>query len=106
MAHDGKVPYYYVPHHSVHPIRAAISMLATLVGAALWLNGFAAGPWLCFAGILCMFIVLYGWFGDAIRESEEGINSKRVDVSYRWSMTWFIFSEVMFFSAFFGSLWY
>ena len=106
VAHGGKVPYYYVPHDSVHPIRASLSMLATLVGAALWVNSYAVGPWLCFAGILCMFIVLYGWFGDAIRESENGINSQRVDVSYRWSMTWFIFSEVMFFSAFFGSLWY
>jgi len=31
---------------------------------------------------------------------------KRVDVSYRWSMSWFIFSEVMFFGAFFGALFY
>ena len=28
----------------------------------------------------------------------------RIDVSYRWSMAWFIFSEVMFFAAFFGAL--
>jgi len=31
---------------------------------------------------------------------------KNVDKSYRWSMSWFIFSEVMFFGAFFGALFY
>ncbi|HET9462425.1 MAG TPA: cytochrome c oxidase subunit 3, partial [Thiobacillus sp.] len=28
------------------------------------------------------------------------------DASFRWSMSWFIFSEVMFFAAFFGALFY
>jgi cytochrome c oxidase subunit 3 len=32
--------------------------------------------------------------------------SDRVDVSHRWSMAWFIFSEVMFFAAFFGALYW
>ncbi|WP_313464903.1 cytochrome c oxidase subunit 3, partial [Achromobacter sp.] len=40
------------------------------------------------------------------QESEAGMNSKRIDGSYRWGMSWFIFSEVMFFAAFFGALWY
>ena len=48
--------------------------------------------------------VLAQWFGDAISESEGGLYSDRIDVSYRWSMAWFIFSEVMFFAAFFGAL--
>ena len=106
MAHAAEAPYYYVPPDSVHPIRASVCMLVTLMGAALWVNSYAVGPWLCLVGILSMFVVLYGWFGDAIRESEGGMNSQRIDHSYRWSMAWFIFFEVMFFSAFFGSLWY
>ncbi|MFZ9254747.1 MAG: cytochrome c oxidase subunit 3, partial [Hylemonella sp.] len=28
------------------------------------------------------------------------------DISFRWSMTWFIFSEVMFFGGFFSALWW
>ncbi|MGB6241488.1 MAG: cytochrome c oxidase subunit 3 [Castellaniella sp.] len=105
-ADGSKAPYYYVPPHSAHPIQGSLCMLATLLGAAFWVNDYAFGRWLCIAGILCMFVVLFSWFGDAIRESEGGMNSKRIDHSYRWSMTWFIFSEVMFFSAFFGALWY
>ena len=51
--------------------------------------------------ILWLLVVLWHWFGDAIAESEGGMYSKRVDTSYRWSMSWFIFSEVMFFARVF-----
>jgi cytochrome c oxidase subunit 3 len=37
----------------------------------------------------------------AIGESEGGLYSRKIDLSFRWSMSWFIFSEVMFFGAFF-----
>jgi len=40
------------------------------------------------------------------RESEGGKYNPQVDVSFRWGMSWFIFSEVMFFAAFFGALFY
>ncbi len=50
--------------------------------------------------------MLFGWFGTVIRESEGHLYSEKVDISFRWSMGWFIFSEVMFFSAFFGALFY
>ena len=56
---------------------------------------------------LCIWLgTLYKWFGDAIGESQDGLYSERVDVSFRWSMSWFIFSEVMFFAAFFGALYW
>jgi len=50
--------------------------------------------------------VLFGWFGDVIRESLSGKYNKQVDTSFRMGMVWFIFSEVMFFAAFFGALFY
>ncbi len=99
-------PYYYVPADSAHPVRAAGSLLLVMLGAALWINSYETGFWIFLVGILSLFFVLFHWFGDAIGESEGGINSQRVDHSYRWSMAWFIFSEIMFFAAFFGSLWY
>jgi cytochrome c oxidase subunit 3 len=49
---------------------------------------------------------MFGWFGEVIRDSEAGRYNKQVDSSFRWSMSWFIFSEVMFFAAFFGALFY
>ena len=104
--HTKEAPYYYVPASSSHPAQASVSLLVTMLGAASWVNGIELGKWAVFVGVLSLVTVLYFWFGDAISEEEAGLNSKRVDVSYRWSMSWFIFSEVMFFAAFFGALWY
>jgi cytochrome c oxidase subunit 3 len=101
-----EAPYYYVPNDSAHPVRASIALLVLMLGASAWVNSIELGKWAVFAGLLGLIVVLYFWFGDAIKEGESGLNSKRVDVSYRWSMSWFIFSEVMFFAAFFGALWY
>ena len=39
-----------------------------------------------------------------IRESEGGKYGGWEDLSFRWGMSWFIFSEVMFFGAFFAAL--
>jgi len=104
--HGKEAPYYYVPPDSPHPVRASLSLLIVMLGASAWVNGVEGGKWAVLLGLLGLIVVLYYWFGDAIHEEEIGLNSKRIDVSYRWSMSWFIFSEVMFFAAFFGALWY
>ncbi len=101
-----EAPYYYVPGLSPHPIRTSLSLLITLLGAALWINESTVGYVMFLLGVGGLFTSVFLWFRDAIGESETGLNSKRVDSAYRWSMAWFIFSEVMFFSAFFFSLWY
>ncbi|WP_026639930.1 cytochrome c oxidase subunit 3 [Bordetella petrii] len=101
-----EAPYYYVPADSAHPVRTAVTLLAMALGAAAWFNDVSWGKWLLLVGVLGLFVSLYFWFGDAIQESEAGLNSKRIDLSYRWGMSWFIFSEVMFFAGFFGALWY
>ena len=99
-------PHYYVPHPSRHPAFASLGLLMIIFGAAQWINGEDAFMWLMFAGFLWLFFVLFQWFGDAIRESEGGQYGHKIDISYRWSMSWFIFSEVMFFGAFFTALWW
>ena len=77
-----------------------------MLGASAWVNDIAVGKWAVAVGLIGLLFVLWQWFGDAIHEEQTGLNSQRIDLSYRWSMAWFIFSEVMFFSAFFGALWY
>nr|WP_230414472.1 cytochrome c oxidase subunit 3 [Collimonas silvisoli] len=103
---QGNAPYYFIPGPSKWPVLGGVSLLATMAGAAAWVNSVVWGPELCGIGILSFLIVLYKWFSDSIRESEGGLYSARIDTSYRWSMSWFIFSEVMFFAAFFGALFY
>jgi cytochrome c oxidase subunit 3 len=103
---NANAPYYFVPGPSRWPVLAGMALLLTMAGAAAWVNDVPWGPYANAAGILSLLIVLYNWFGDAIKESEGGLYNSRVDTSYRWSMSWFIFSEVMFFAAFFGALFY
>ncbi|MGB7481498.1 MAG: cytochrome c oxidase subunit 3 [Burkholderiaceae bacterium] len=99
-------PHYFVPGPSKWPILAGASLFLTMVGATAWLNGYGWGPYANLLGIFSLLVVLYNWFGDSIAESEGGLYSQRIDISYRWSMAWFIFSEVMFFGSFFGALFY
>ncbi len=102
--HHGSTPYYFVPGPSRHPVMAAIGLFFVILGAGQWVNGHAWGAYSLLFGLIWWGVILFQWFRDAIRESEGGLYSDRVDVSYRWSMSWFIFSEVMFFGAFFGAL--
>jgi len=99
-------PHYFVPQPSHWPITGSLALLLMGTGAAFWFNGYAPGPWLCGAGFVILVFMLHGWFGTVIGESEHRLYNKLVDHSFRWSMSWFIFSEVMFFAAFFGALFY
>ena len=103
---QGQAPYYFVPEPSKWPVLMGTALLVTMAGASAWVNGVSLGKAVNIAGILSALVVLYYWFGDAIAESEGGMYNARIDTSYRWSMSWFIFSEVMFFGAFFGALFY
>jgi len=97
---------YYIPDPSHWPIFGSIALLLMAFGATMWFNLVAAGPWVLAAGLAVLVYMLFGWFGTVVRESEGGRYNRQVDVSFRWGMSWFIFSEVMFFAAFFGALFY
>ena len=96
---------YYVPHGTHWPIIGSIGLTLTVVGFANFLHGnWSMTP--IFVGLAILIFMLYGWFGQVCNESLTGFYNKQVDATFRWSMSWFIFSEVMFFAAFFGALFY
>ena len=97
---------YYVPAPSTYPIFGSFALLSMAMGAAAWFNGVGPGKYFVFAGLLVLAYMLAGWFSTVARESETGQYNKQVDSGFRWGMGWFIFSEVMFFGAFFGALFY
>ncbi len=105
-ATHGTAPYYYVPAPSKWPMVGAIAMFFFMVGMAGWVNQAAYGVYAFGISMAILVYMFFGWFGAVIGESEGGVYSSRVDASFRWSMGWFIFSEVMFFAAFFGALFY
>lgn len=98
--------HYYVPHDSHWPIVGTVGLLFMMLGVSVWLNGSDPGFWIMLAGIGVLVFMMIGWFGNVISESRQGVYSAQVDVSFRMGMFWFIFSEVMFFAAFFGVLFY
>ncbi len=97
---------YYVPHKASWPIVGSIGLTTMLVATSNYLNGNSMASAFIWLGVAITVFMMWGWFGEVIRESEAGMNSKAVDTSYRMGMAWFIASEVMFFAAFFGALFY
>ncbi len=106
MTPAGTTPHYFIPSPSRHPVLVSLGMLLVILGAGQWVNGSTWAPYVTLAGLVIWAIVMFQWFSQSIGESESGLYSDRIDVSYRWSMAWFIFSEVMFFAAFFGALYW
>ena len=98
--------YYFAPP-SKWPVVGSTALFFFASGLVLWMNQIQ--PWggvSLVIGLSILVYMLFGWFAIVIHESEGGMYNKQVDTSYRWSMSWFIFSEVMFFAAFFGALYY
>ncbi len=98
--------HYYVPSPSGWPIVGSTAIFFMGFGAALTMNKMELGYGLLAFGFAILIYMLFGWFGVVARESESGKYGGDVDKSFRWGMSWFIFSEVMFFASFFGALFY
>ena len=101
-AHGG----YYLPDPTKWPIITSMGLFLLALGFILQIHHLAPGPWLMAAGAIIIVLMLYAWFGQVATESEAGRYDAQVDTSFRMGMGWFIFSEVMFFAAFFGALFY
>ena len=97
---------YYIPEGSKWPIVGTLSLFVTFLGGAMMFNSVDAGKYILIIGLALLTYMFAGWFADVISESIAGKYSKQVDVSFRMGMGWFILSEVMFFAAFFGALYY
>src|SRR5688572_7877419 len=97
---------YYIPHGSQWPAIGALALFPTMLGVALLLMDAAAWRWVLVLGLAAVIYMFVGWFRAVIDESEHGLYNEGVDRSFRMGMMWFIFSEVMFFAAFFGALFY
>lgn len=104
---------YFIPEPSKWPLVGSVALFLAFSGAAIMLNQYLSsgrmpgiGSHVLLIGLLAVAYMLYVWFRDVVRESLGGRYNKQVDISFRWGMVWFILSEVMFFAAFFGALFY
>ena len=106
QAHATDADKYYIPHGSPWPIFGSVSLFTLMAGRRRAAQRLAAGAGRCFPGFALLAIMFFCWFGTVIGENQHGIYNLQVDRSFRMGMMWFIFSEVMFFAAFFGALFY
>jgi len=105
---------YHVPEKSKLAVCATIGLILSIFGAASIMNdmtfgdpGKATSSWTIFLlGLFFFVATLFNWFRITIKENIAGMNSAQLKKSYVLGMFWFIFSEVMFFFAFFGALFY
>ncbi|HKK06116.1 MAG: cytochrome c oxidase subunit 3 [Gammaproteobacteria bacterium] len=95
---------YYLPEPSHWPLVGSVGLITLLAGFAHFLHG--GTPVFMYVGAAILLFMMFGWFSKVVGESERGLYNEQVDRSFRWGMSWFIFSEVMFFAAFFGALFY
>ena len=98
--------HYFVPQPSLYPVILSGGMFVLALGFIQLVNGVAAGKWVMLGGTAIIVYVLFGWFGKVISESQSGAYRDWEDLSFRHGMIWFISTEVMFFAAFFGALFY
>ncbi|MDO8266538.1 MAG: cytochrome c oxidase subunit 3 [Moraxellaceae bacterium] len=109
---------YYVPASSPWPFLGSFILFILVLGAANFIQSHGVTDlsrglgnkgtlnFLLPIGIIGVLALMFVWFRDTARESMSNMNSAQMDRSYRQGMTWFIFSEVMFFAAFFGAMFY
>jgi len=98
--------HYFVPQPMYWPVLGSMALFLMALGAVFVFNGGRSGWVSIAAGAVLIVYMMFRWFGEVIAESEGGRYHGWEDVSFRWGMSWFIFSEVMFFAAFFGALFY
>ncbi|PWV80480.1 cytochrome c oxidase subunit 3 [Halomonas sp. A11-A] len=96
---------YYVPATSKWPILGSLALGLMMVGTGMVLV-YDRGTLVMTAGLLAVLAVMGLWFRDVVKQSRQGLYDAQMDRSFRQGMGWFIFSEVMFFAAFFGALFY
>jgi len=98
---------YFVPAPSVWPFGLTVALILTVYGVSGYLEDRAIPTTaLITAGVALALFIIFSWFRGVALESERGLYNDMVSRTYRWGMSWFIFSEVMFFAAFFGALFY
>ncbi len=104
-AHAQETDKYYVPHQSPWPIYGSVTLFTLMAGAIATLNTWLPA-WSLLPGFVMLALMFFFWFGTVVDENQRGMYNMAVDRSFRMGMMWFIFSEVMFFAAFFGALFY
>ena len=124
MAHAEVKHDYHLVDPSPWPLLASLGVFLLALGGVVFMKGlapvadgsdlsffsymgsvfFSVGkPWILLLGFVVILWVMFGWWGDVIKESRAGDHTPVVQIGLRYGMVLFIASEVMFFVAWFWS---
>jgi len=101
MAH-AKNHDYHILHPSIYPLIGAVSGFTMLFGAVLWMHDVT--PFMFWIGAVGVAYTMVGWWMDVVHESRIGDHTPVVRIGLRMGFILFIMSEVMFFFAWFWSI--
>jgi len=107
--------HYFVPNPAIYPVIISTGLLSLASGFILsvaqdkdqklaYLH--TPGKWMMMLGAAIIIAMVFRWMGKVIAENQSGMYKNWEDKSFRWGMIVFICSEVAFFAAFFGALFY
>jgi cytochrome c oxidase subunit 3 len=90
---------YHLVDPSPWPFVGSLAALVLTIGAVLFMHDH--GPWILIAGLSFLIFTLFGWWKDVVCEASLNQHTPQVQQGFRYSMAFFILTEVMFFVAFF-----
>ena len=92
---------YHLVNPSPWPLIGAFSALALMSGLVMWMHSVSGCPYVMALGLLGIFLTMFSWWSDVIREAHAGDHTPVVQLHLRYGMILFIASEVMFFVGWF-----
>lgn len=107
--------HYFVPHGALYPATLSAGLLMMVLGFIFnvatdknkdlsYLQ--VPGKWMMYAGAAIIIFMTFKWLSAVVIESITGKYKNWEDRSFRIGMIAFICSEIAFFAAFFGALFY
>lgn len=94
--------HFHIVTRSPWPLYASLGALMLTFGMVMYMHKYQYGELLLITGLILIFLIMFVWWRDVIRESTfGGYHTKKVQDGLRIGIILFIVSEIMFFFGFF-----
>jgi len=92
---------YHILEPDIWPLIGAFAALTFTSGMVLFMHDMSGWPIVLGLGIAGLIATFFSWFGNVVKEAQQGDHTPVVQLHLRYGMILFIASEVMFFVGWF-----
>ncbi len=92
---------YHILAPDIWPLLGSLSALVFTTGMVFYMHDMPSAVFVLGLGIAGLIATFYSWFGNIVREAQQGDHTPVVQLHMRYGMILFIASEVMFFVGWF-----